>query len=86
MYLYVIIYVFYKLQVVVDFDLMLWDIYIGWLGLIYDVCVLCNLSFFNNVIVGQYFDVNKYIIVDSVYFLKVWLIILFKDNGCLNIN
>lgn len=40
MYLYVIIHVLYKLQVVVDADLMLRDIYTGWPGSTHDARVL----------------------------------------------
>lgn len=36
-------------------------------------------------IIGNYLDVNKYIIVDSVYLFKMWFIIFFKDNGRLNV-
>lgn len=61
------------------------DIYIGWFVLIYDVRVLRNLNLFINVNRGNYLDVNKYIIVDSVYLFKMWFIIFFKDNGRLNV-
>lgn len=61
------------------------DIYIGWFGLIYDVRVLRNLNLFINVNIGNYLDVNKFIIVDSVYLFKMWFIIFFKDNGRLNV-
>lgn len=86
MYLYVIIHVLYKLQAVVDSDLMLRDIYTGWPGSTHDARVLRNSSLFNNATAGQYFDVNKYIIADNAYPLKAWLITPFKDNGRLNIN
>ncbi|XP_062609347.1 uncharacterized protein LOC134271110 [Saccostrea cucullata] len=75
-----------QLQVVVDNDLMLRDIYTGWPGSTHDARVLRNSSLFTNATAGQYFDVNKYIIADSAYPLKAWLITPFKDNGRLNIN
>lgn len=75
-----------QLQVVVDSDLMLRDIYTGWPGSTHDARVLRNSSLFNNATAGQYFDVNKYIIADSAYPLNAWLITPFKDNGRLNIN
>lgn len=61
------------------------DIYIGWFRLIYDVRVLRNLNLFINVNIGNYLDVIKYIIVDSVYVFKMWFIIFFKDKGRLNV-
>lgn len=71
---------------VVDADLMLREIYTGWPGSTHDARVLRNSSLFTNATGGQYFDLNRYIIADSAYPLKAWLITPFKDNGHLNIN
>lgn len=41
-------------------------------------------NLFTNANTGNYLDANKYIIADSAYPLKRWLITPFKDNGRLN--
>lgn len=57
------------------------NIYVGWLGCVYDVCVLRNFILYIEVEVGNFVFVDYYIFVDSVYFFRNWLIILLKKLG-----
>lgn len=80
----ILIYYFYIFQIVVDNDMLIRDIYTGWPRSTHHARVLRNSIFFNNANTGNYLDANKYIIADSAYPLKMWLITPFKDNGRLN--
>ncbi|XP_062588991.1 uncharacterized protein LOC134250654 [Saccostrea cucullata] len=73
-----------QLQIVVDHDMLIRDIYTGWPGSTHDARVFRNSNLFTNATTGNCIDVNKYIIADSAYPLKQWLITPFKDNGRLN--
>lgn len=55
------------------------NIYVGWLGCVYDVRVLRNFILYIEVEVGNFVFVDYYIFVDSVYFFRNWLIILLKN-------
>ena len=65
---------------------MLRDIYAGWPGSTHDARVLRNSSLFTNATLDGYFDANRYLIGDSAYPLKHWLMTPFKDNGRLAIQ
>lgn len=73
-----------QLQIVVDHDMLIRDIYTGWPGSTHDARVLGNSNLFTNANRGYYLDAIKYITADSAYPLKMWLITPFKDNGRLN--
>lgn len=60
------------------------DIYTGWPGSTHDARVLRNSNLYTNANRGNYLNANKYILADSAYPLKMWLITPFKDNGRLN--
>lgn len=59
------------------------DINTGW-PRSHDARVLSKSNLFTNANRGNYLDANKYIIADSAYPRKMWLITPFKDNGRLN--
>lgn len=78
-------YIFFHIfQIVVDHDMLIRDIYTGWPRSTHHARVLRNSNVFTNANTGNYLDANKYIIADSAYPLKMWLITPFKDNGRLN--
>lgn len=55
------------------------DILVGWLGFVYDFRVLCNFVVYN--IVVNKFRGNIYLLGDGGYFLQIWFMILYRDNG-----
>lgn len=54
------------------------DIYTGWPGSTHDARVLRNSNLYTNANRGNYLNANKYILADSAYPLKMWLITPFK--------
>ncbi|XP_055999081.1 uncharacterized protein LOC130047721 [Ostrea edulis] len=73
-----------QLQVVADCDMLIRDAYTGWPGCTHDARVLRNSSLFDNSENGQCVVHGKFIIADSAYPLRNWLVTPFRDNGRLN--
>lgn len=80
----IIIYFFHIFQIVVDHDMLIKDIYTGWPGSTHSAGVLRNSKIYSLTTTGNYLDANIYIIADSPYLLKMWLITPFKRIGRLN--
>ena len=60
------------------------DAYTGWPGCTHDARVLRNSSLFDIAENGQCVMHGKFIIADSAYPLRNWLMTPFRDNGRLN--
>uniref|UniRef100_A0A8W8MT86 DDE Tnp4 domain-containing protein n=1 Tax=Magallana gigas TaxID=29159 RepID=A0A8W8MT86_MAGGI len=73
-----------QLQVVADCDMLIRDAYTGWPGCTHDARVLRNSSLFDIAENGQCVMHGKFIIADSAYPLRNWLMTPFRDNGRLN--
>ncbi|XP_056016608.1 uncharacterized protein LOC125677829 [Ostrea edulis] len=73
-----------QLQDVADCDMLIRDAYTGWPGCTHDARVLRNSSLFDNSENGQCVVHGKFIIADSAYPLRNWLVTPFRDNGRLN--
>ena len=71
-------------QAVVDHNLMFRDIYSGWPGCTHDARVFRNSSLSEKAENGELFNQNKFIIADSAYPVKCYLVPPFKDNGHLS--
>lgn len=72
------------LQVVADSDMLIRDAYTGWPGCTHDARVLRNSSLFDKAENGQNVTQGKFIVGDSAYPLRNWLVTPFRDNGRLN--
>ncbi|XP_063398214.1 uncharacterized protein LOC134683083 [Mytilus trossulus] len=73
-----------QLQAVVDHNLMFRDVYAGWPGCTHDARVFRNSSLSDRAENGRIFGCNKFLIADSAYPVKPYLIPPFKDNGHLS--
>ena len=61
------------------------NIYTGWPGCTHDARVLRTSELYINAEEGRLFEQNHFIIGDSAYPVRTWLIPPFKDNGHLTI-
>ena len=75
---------FFNIQVVADCDMLIRDAYTGWPGGTHDARVLRNSSLFDKAENGQCIVQGNFIIADSAYPLRNWLMTPFRDNGRLN--
>ena len=66
--------------------MLITNAYAGWPGCTHDARVLRNSRLYRNAELGNMFDADKFIIGDSAYPVKPWLITCFKDNGHLAEN
>ena len=76
--------IFLNIQVVADCDMLIRDAYTGWPGCTHDARVLRNSSLFEKAENGQSVAHGNFIVADSAYPLRNWLITPFRDNGRLN--
>ncbi|KAK7092834.1 hypothetical protein V1264_008521 [Littorina saxatilis] len=72
-----------QLQLVVDHEMVITDMYTGWPGCTHDARVLRNSTFFHDAEAARVFRPGQCILADSAYPLKNWLITPFKQNGFL---
>ncbi|KAL3856953.1 hypothetical protein ACJMK2_011659 [Sinanodonta woodiana] len=70
-----------QLQIVVDDQMMITNVYTGWPGCTHDARVLRNSSLFQRAEAGELFLQNHHIFGDSAYPLRNWLITPFKNFG-----
>lgn len=71
----------FKFQVVVDDQLLIRNCYTGWPGCAHDARVLRNSSLYESAEAGTAIHGDHYILADTAYPLKQWLITPFRDNG-----
>ena len=71
---------FLNIQVVADCDMLIRDAYTGWPGCTHDARVLRNSSLFDKAENGQCIVQGHFIIADSAYPLRNWLMTLFRDR------
>ncbi len=78
----------YSLHDVVNYQKKFQDVFVGLLGSMNDVRILCFSSLNKNIVNGNMFHINKneeeikpYLIVDKVYLLLPWLMIPHKQYG-----
>ncbi|KAL9950713.1 hypothetical protein ACROYT_G043259 [Oculina patagonica] len=67
------------LQAVSDHEMMFTDCYVGWPGSVHDARVLNNSDLFNSV--AEKFEDDSFLLGDSAYPLKTWLMTPCKDYG-----
>lgn len=67
-----------------DHNLIFRDVYAGWPGCTHDARVFRNSSLSDRAENGRIFGCNKFLIADSAYPVKPYLIPPFKDNGHLS--
>jgi hypothetical protein len=69
------------LQAVVDHEMRITHVYTGWPGCVHDARVLRNSSLYEEAEAGQLIIHDHYILADSAYPLRNWLITPFKNFG-----
>ena len=75
---------YFYLQVMSDHNLLIRQAFTGWPGCAHDARVLRNSSLYELAESGRYIRPDMFLLADSAYPLKSWLITPFKDNGHLN--
>lgn len=69
------------MQAVVDHQMKFTNIYAGWPGCVHDARVLRNSTLYTEAEAGNLVLVDHYILADSAYPLRNWLITPFKKLG-----
>lgn len=69
------------MQTVVDHQMKFTNIYAGWPGCVHDARVLRNSTLYTEAEAGNLVLVDHYILADSAYPLRNWLITPFKNLG-----
>lgn len=70
-----------QVQAVVDHQMKFTNIYAGWPGCVHDARVLRNSTLYTEAEAGNLVLVDHYILADSAYPLRNWLITPFKNLG-----
>ncbi|XP_038047494.1 protein ALP1-like [Patiria miniata] len=73
-----------QLQLVVDDMMLITDAYVGWPGSVHDARVFRNSPLYHDVEDGHKLAEHQYLIGDTAYPLRSWLVTPFKDNGHLS--